>query len=310
MRGKTEVVGIGLMNMDYIFWIQEDVSSHRFAISEYLIRPGGAAANTVSCLARLGIRSGFIGAVGDDDEGEKLIESFRCVGVDINHIRVIKGARTGASLCLVHQDGSREMMLLPGANRYLDASDTDMTYLTTVRAIHLGSLQSTRLQYSRICVLPSDIKFTFAPKLHSWAAIFEALANIQRPVSIFINIADAKIAPKGWRMKRTALALTKAGCETATVLRHRLGGPCGNDDLELCFVTSKNSIVQKRLDLKISDPIGATDAFAAGYIYGSLNGHSEEECADLGVRFAIYCLSHTGIRGYLPSIRRLLRVQA
>ena len=56
--------------------------------------PGGAPANVAVGLARLGVDAGFVGRVGDDSFGIRLLELLRQEGVDTAHCAPVAGGQT------------------------------------------------------------------------------------------------------------------------------------------------------------------------------------------------------------------------
>ena len=90
---NMEVVGLGALNIDNIYQVESVLGDGETAANrEQVYRdtdgkelgtfPGGSAANTIYGLAKLGIRTGFIGVVGDDTEGKVSIQDLQTVGVD------------------------------------------------------------------------------------------------------------------------------------------------------------------------------------------------------------------------------------
>jgi sugar/nucleoside kinase (ribokinase family) len=67
---------------------------------------GGSAANTAAVIARLGGRARFIGQVGDDVTGTRLLEGLAALGVDCV---VRRAGRTGTIVVVVEPDGARTM---------------------------------------------------------------------------------------------------------------------------------------------------------------------------------------------------------
>jgi sugar/nucleoside kinase (ribokinase family) len=63
--------------------------------------PGGSATNVARQLAKLGVRAGIVGVVGDDPLGAALVERLTREGVDVRHIHKMS-ARTG--LVLISND--------------------------------------------------------------------------------------------------------------------------------------------------------------------------------------------------------------
>jgi len=89
-----EVIGLGAMNTDHIYGVERILGDGETTAVEFRLSPGGSAANTIYALAKLGISTGFIGAVGDDGEGEMLVKDLESVGVDGSQIKAKKEAKT------------------------------------------------------------------------------------------------------------------------------------------------------------------------------------------------------------------------
>jgi len=73
----------------------------------YTLVAGGAAANMVFALARLGVTVRFITAVGDDAFGDLLVGDLRAGGVDTSHVRRAGGQLSSVSFCAVDQLGGK-----------------------------------------------------------------------------------------------------------------------------------------------------------------------------------------------------------
>ncbi len=85
----------------------------------FLIGPGGKGANQAVAIARLGARVALIGAVGDDDRGRALVEIVRAEGVNVEHIRRIDTAPSGAAVIHVDERAQKQIFAVPGANHSL-----------------------------------------------------------------------------------------------------------------------------------------------------------------------------------------------
>ena len=53
--------------------------------------PGGNAVNVGVHLYRLGVDTAFVGAVGTDDYGSRVIEALKQEGLDTSHIQILPG---------------------------------------------------------------------------------------------------------------------------------------------------------------------------------------------------------------------------
>jgi fructokinase len=104
--------------------------------------PGGAPANVAVGVARLGVRSGFIGKVGDDDFGHFLARTLQENGVDISALRFSDEARTMLAFVSLRADGERDFMFYrhPSADMLLRPDEIDREYIGAARIFHFGSI--------------------------------------------------------------------------------------------------------------------------------------------------------------------------
>jgi ribokinase len=141
---NIDIVGFGALNMDHLYEVDRTVSDGEQLVTGYTSAPGGSAANTIYGLAKLGINTGFIGAVGSDPDGNKLIEDFKAVGVDTSHIRIKKRAITGLAMCLTDKLGNRAIYVSPGANNLLNIKDVNLSYVKKAKIVHLSSFAGSK----------------------------------------------------------------------------------------------------------------------------------------------------------------------
>ena len=114
---KFDVIGFGALNVDKIYQVgriaREGEESFILSTSE---SPGGSAANTIVGLARLGAKTGFIGKVADDQEGNLLLSDFRTEGVNIDGIVIAKHGHSGAVFAFIDMKGERALYVHPSVN--------------------------------------------------------------------------------------------------------------------------------------------------------------------------------------------------
>ena len=95
-----DVIGLGALNMDYLYQVGRLLEDDEAVVTESISSPGGSAANTIYGLARLGLKTGFAGVVGDDADGKRMLQDFQAARVDTSQISVKAGAKTGSVLFL------------------------------------------------------------------------------------------------------------------------------------------------------------------------------------------------------------------
>jgi fructokinase len=111
-------------------------------VSAFRPKPGGAPANVAVAAARLGVRSAFIGKVGDEAFGHHLAAVLDREGVDISGMRYDAEARTAMAFIAMPDENHYEMVFYrnPGADMRLRADELDEGLLRQARVFHFGSI--------------------------------------------------------------------------------------------------------------------------------------------------------------------------
>lgn len=313
MTGRLEVIGVGAMNIDHLYQVERVVTDGETSVHNHVVRlPGGSAANTIYGLAKLGIKAGFVGAVGDDAEGQILLGDFGMVGVDTSRIRVKRGVETGSVLCLTGKDSRRALYAAPGANNLLSCEDIALDYVNQAQLIHISSFigdSQFELQKRLLTSLSPSVKVSFAPGALYIARGMSALEPLlSRAEFLFINLGEIEELT-GERLEQGAGKCLERGCRVVVVT---LGGGMLKDGKQYCCC-----IATKECDYwiesetvsteEIVDTTGAGDAFAAGFLYGLLTGKALDECGYLGDIVAAFSIRQLGARRGLPSPAELAR---
>jgi len=125
----TRVVCAGLATLDTIFRVPSlPPADGRVLATEVVVAGGGPAATAAVVLARLGLDAAFVGAVGDDVEGEAIRAGLAQEGVDVAGVAVVPGAVSPRSTVLVGPAGERAIVHHPGDARLPDG-DVDADWL-------------------------------------------------------------------------------------------------------------------------------------------------------------------------------------
>ena len=101
---------------------------------------GGAPANVAVGLARLGIDAGFVGRVGDDSFGERLLELLHEEGVDTSHCLAVADGQTTIALVATSSPVNQDFVLFRGADTQLRPEHLDRAYLAGARVFTYGSV--------------------------------------------------------------------------------------------------------------------------------------------------------------------------
>jgi ribokinase len=305
---NIEIIGLGALNIDHIYKVERILDDGEAVASEASAFPGGSAANTIYALAKLGVKTGFSGVVGDDDEGRMLLRDFQAVGVDTSRIRVKLGEKTGSVLCLSDRRGKRSLYVSPSANNLLTIDDLDLGHMNQAGMLHLSSFaddKQFKLSVELVEKLGSSVKLSFAPGAIYAVKGLKALAPIlSRTYILFIN-QDELQQLTGEEVKAGAESCLKQGCHNVAVTLGK-GGKLGKAAAVSYIRDADNEYVIEPQDFGAEvDTTGAGDAFAAGFIYGLLKKKKLGKCGQLGDTLARFCIAKMGARQGLPTLNQL-----
>lgn len=111
-----DILVIGSINADLVFTSDiRPIAGQTVMGKDFRIVPGGKGANQAIAAARLGSKVGFIGCVGNDANGEMLIDNFKNNGVNTDYIRKIDNVPSGVANIIL-AEGDNSIIVIPGAN--------------------------------------------------------------------------------------------------------------------------------------------------------------------------------------------------
>ena len=230
---------------------------------------GGSAANVAAVAARLTGRSRFIGAVGADALGERLLGALTALDVEC---RVTRRGRTGTIVVLVDEDGERTFVTDRGAAPSLGSIDQGL--LNDVTVVHVPGyglaqepMASALQQLSAtargrgipVAVDPSStslgVSLGIAGFRDALSALRPDVVLANRAEAAQLDLLDRPLAP---------LTVATAGAQSTLVLD-------GDDQVAVP--------VEPR---EVVDTTGAGDAFGAAFLISWVGGDSAEAAARAG----------------------------
>jgi 2-dehydro-3-deoxygluconokinase len=265
----------------------------------YVLRPGGAESNVAVHLARLGHRTAWFSAVGDDPFGTIILEHLAGIGVDTSHVITVPGAHTGIyfkhvaegrSRMFYYRAGSAASTLGPWAAAGIADVPARVIHLTGVTpalsddcAELIRELMATRVRESLV-----SFDVNFRPALWTAADAAPVLRELASHADIvFVGLDEAHdlwgaAEPADVRriLPRPRILVVKDAANGATEFGPADSGVIGN-----WHEPTPAAVVV--------EAIGAGDAFAAGWLSGMLRGFGPPARLTLGHRVAAQVLGTT-----------------
>jgi sugar/nucleoside kinase (ribokinase family) len=272
------------------------------AMGPATIISGGSAANTVVGAASLGLRTGFIGKVRNDEAGDHYRHDMRATGVAFDSVAAEDGPATARSFILVTPDGERTMNTYLGACQGLSAADVDADTVRSAKIVYLegylwdppaakdafrkaveiahgaGNLVSLTLSDS-FCVDRFRDEFL---DLMRGGHIDILFANIHELKALY-QTADENAALEALRNENLPHEHF-----LAAITRSEMGA--------MVVTRGSTQSVKAHPVERVVDTTGAGDLFAAGFLSGLVKGLDHVACARLGGMAASEVISHIGAR--------------
>ncbi|CAL9346816.1 2-dehydro-3-deoxygluconokinase [Streptomyces sp. enrichment culture] len=236
----------------------------------------GAESNVAAGLARLGHRARWIGRVGDDPAGRAVLSQLRADGIDVAYADVDAQAPTGLLLRDSHparaidvqyyRAGSAASRLTPGALRPEMVQGARLVHLTGITPMlsqdaHLATVRLMELAREAGAAVSFDpnVRLRLAPP-DRWRAVVAPLlhrADLVLAGADELDLLDGDGGPGG------AVERLLASGVTGVVVKHR--------DKSASYTTAARTWgPQPAHPVPLVDPVGAGDAFAAGFLSGWL----------------------------------------
>lgn len=300
MNAKTEVVGIGSCTVDYFAIVprllgpEEKINATRMEI-----HAGGVTANNLTQVARLGASTGWLGLIGDDENGRIIQKAFTEDGMDLSGIEVVKGEHSSLTWIPVDASGERCIYMFPNVTGKISVHQVAARF-----APHIQSAKHFHTEASQLPIGPvkqamqvaHDAKVRVIFDLDV-APSFFAAANLgtQEELCSALRLADV-LKP----CKAAARELT-GEADHEKIAKAMLGlGPkivaltLGADG---CIIASSEKIAHvPALKVEVVDTTGAGDAFMGGLSYGLLQGWDFERVGLFANACAALCCTRVGAR--------------
>ena len=236
----------------------------------YTANPGGAPANVAVSAARNGIRSGFLGKLGNDDFGRLLISTLKNDNVDILLPELTDEATTTLEFVSLDEKGDRTLTFArkPGADMLLSIGDVEKVDFSSWDIVHAGSVSQSQSP-EKDAVLFALKKAKEAGKLVSFDINFrdkiwgfeECKTEVLKvfPYVDLLKISEEELDFVGGR--ENIPAFMKQYDIAVVVLT--LGG----DGAVIYYTGDKNTeITIPAMKVKCIDTTGAGDAYWGGFL--------------------------------------------
>jgi 2-dehydro-3-deoxygluconokinase len=267
-------------------------SPARFETANVLdIQIGGAEANVAAACARLGLRTAWISALPENAWGERVRRELSGHGVDCTHVRILPRTRLGVYF-LEYGIAPRPVQVLydrrESAFSQLTPEGVDWEPIRRARLVHLSGItpalgRNARALAERILEEATTVSFDVNYRATLWTpeeARDFAEFVLPRARYVFLGRAEAETV---FRLEGSAeMILNSLSRRAPKAVIALLQGSEGSTILDGDRIWRPT--IQHRVQM--IDPIGAGDAYVAGYLWAALRGQSSQDSANIAATVA------------------------
>ena len=252
---------------------------------------GGGGTNTAVAFSRLGLKTGCICNVGDDDNGKEILKLLKKEKVSFLG-DIEKNEKSGYSIILDSKEKNRTILTHKGVNNQIELKNikkfkTKYLYLTSL----LGKSFQTQKKLA-MKLKNKGVKIAFNPS--DYLIKEKDLSSLLEITDILImNKEEAKLLTKNKNLVLGLHELTKG----IVVITDKNNPISCYDGKGLYHITPNAVMVVERT--------GAGDAFASGFVAGQIIGLSINKCLKLGLEESENVIKYFGAKNNL--IKRKLK---
>tara|TARA_Y100001934_G_scaffold269697_1_gene353500 strand:+ start:368 stop:1306 length:939 start_codon:yes stop_codon:yes gene_type:complete len=260
---------------------------------------GGSPTNVAMNMARLGLKSKMIAAVGDDGFGDYIFERFSEVGVDVSNINRIEKKPTSV-IFVSRTKGTPDFIPFREADSCITEAQIPESLLKQAKIYHTTCFALSRKPAQTTILNKAKEAYDSGCKL-----------------SIDVNYAD-----EIWESKDEALEIIKAYCKFNPLIKIseddmlRLFGKklphqeifdfFHNEGVDIiCLTLGSNGVILSQKDKEliqlpaikidmVMDATGAGDAFWSGFLFAYIKEKPVKECLEVALQLAALKLQNVG----------------
>jgi sugar/nucleoside kinase (ribokinase family) len=290
---KVDLVGVGLNATDTLILLPEfPARGSKMEYGEVSILPGGQVATTVVACQTWGLRTRYVGKLGDDDAARLHREAFGRVGVEAQLITV-SGSMSPQSLILVDGGGERTVLCRRDERLVLQPVDLHRQWIVNARALHVDGHDT-----AAATLAASWARAAGVPVIGDLDEVYPGVDELIENIDYLIVSRDFPCRLMNEPNLERALRemQIRYGCQLAAAT-------LGTDGVLAWDGNRYHRSAAYRVP--VVDTTGAGDIFHAGFIYALLQGWPLDRQLDFSCAAAAMNCMAAGARGGIQPVEAI-----
>lgn len=311
MESKKSIIGIGNALMDIVVKLPDyqilqknnlpkgsmilvdaetsvNINAQTAGFEKTLV-PGGSVANTVHGLASFGVRTAFVGKVGNDELGKQYANGLSEIGATPQLFKSTNA--TGVAMALVTPDSERTFATYLGAAIEMSADDISIDLFRDFDIAYVeGYLVQNHDLVRKVVEMARKAGLIIAIDLASYNVVEENIDFLKEIIKDHVDIIFAnedEVKAFTGQEPEEAIKTLMDICDIAVVKLGKMGSIIYNgSDLYRIGISGSTCV----------DTTGAGDLYAAGFLYGLSCNFDLKTCGRIAAITAGHVIKVYGAR--------------
>ena len=295
---KVDLVGVGLNATDTLIPLSHyPTRGSKVEYTSASILPGGQVASTVVACQHWGLRTRYVGKLGDDLAATLHHEAFAHAGVE-TRIVTVPGGVSSQSLILIDSGGERTVLCRRDERLVLHPDDLQRDWVINARALHIDGYDTAAATVAAAWAHDAGI-----PVIADLDELYPAVEDL-------IDNIDYLIVSRDFPCR----LMDEPNLERALEQMHRryrctLTAATLGEEGVLAW-DGRAFYHAPAYRVPVADTTGAGDIFHAGFIYGLLQDWPLERQLDFACAAAALNCTAVGARGGIQTIDKIEHLMA
>jgi len=295
----AKIIGLGVSSIDEFVIVEEFCKpDDKIWIKDFARQCGGVVANFCVGVARMDVKSGFMGSAGNDANGHEIMQNFKNHNIDTEHFFLKKDTKTPVNVIVVDSHGSRQILQDPYMEKnVLDVDEIMPEYVAKADIFHTDAVKINAARKCMRIAKEASKKVSFDLERHVAVYGLDAIKDLLEMTDILLpNRRGALELTKETDVRRAAKKLFGFGPEIVLIT-------LGEDGCLLVTSEGEYRIPIYKVE-KVVDTTGAGDCFNSAFVSSLYKGMNPREAADLAAAAAALSVTKIGAQS-MPTLKEL-----
>ena len=295
---QVDLVGVGLNATDTLIPLPHyPALGSKVEFHSASVLPGGQVATTVVACQHWGLRTRYIGKVGEDHAAAVHRAEFTRLGVEA-HLFTAAECPSQQAFILVDDAGERTVLWKRDARLTLRAEELERDWIVNARALHVDGHDTAAAVAAAGWAREAGV-----PVVADLDELYRGVEALLNRVDYLITSRDipGRLAGEADLQRSLREVRQRYGCRLAAAT-------LGHEGV-LAWDGSRFHYAPAFL-VDVRDTTGAGDIFHAGFIYGLLQGWPLQRQLEFACAAAALNCTATGARGGIQSVENVERLMA